>query len=344
MKPMNGRAEMTRQRGTQKKKQNKNLSLFSKISKQARKKTESFFSQVILTLISVLLHPARAELNMPVPTQKLVELHCDQPIRALLIPLSFNLLLVLLCAGNAFFTRYGGCNCCTYENVQTFKTYFKELNPPERVLKLQTTPLFELSSPDPLSVQPVFFSGPCQKISTSLAIFSCPSWQRLFCGPSSCRRISRSFTRTIRRRCWRSVSYWTPPSPCFASSSRSSTPSTSSLKTTCISKEPRLREQACPWPWQDPAEFPPWTTDGNLPTIAKGVKWTTVVDSEKTPGSLAWLSKSDLEFLFSRLRQTNIPFGFWLRLSSRFETTIVKQFSWRCWPMTLNWGRTSDLL
>ena len=46
--------------------------------------------------------------RMPVVTEKHVELHCRLPLRGLVIPLAYNLLLVLLCAGHGFLTRYEG--------------------------------------------------------------------------------------------------------------------------------------------------------------------------------------------------------------------------------------------
>ncbi len=61
--------------------------------------------QLVLSTLSMILDPPEALERMPVPTEKLVELYCHLPIRALSIPLSFNLLLVILCAGHGFLTR-----------------------------------------------------------------------------------------------------------------------------------------------------------------------------------------------------------------------------------------------
>ena len=43
--------------------------------------------------------------QMPVPTARYVELLCDLPLYNLVIPLSYNLLLLLLCAIYGFLTR-----------------------------------------------------------------------------------------------------------------------------------------------------------------------------------------------------------------------------------------------
>ena len=57
-----------------------------------------------MVILSVIYTP-RAVLNMPVVTVKLVELTCYLPLISLLIPLGFNLLLLLLCTIFGFLTR-----------------------------------------------------------------------------------------------------------------------------------------------------------------------------------------------------------------------------------------------
>ena len=47
----------------------------------------------------------RAFIQMPVPTERYVELLCDLPLYNLVVPLSYNLLLLLLCAIFGFLTR-----------------------------------------------------------------------------------------------------------------------------------------------------------------------------------------------------------------------------------------------
>ena len=59
----------------------------------------------MLSVVSVVLDGPEAARSQPVTTERVVELHCVLPLRALLLPLSFNLLLVLLCAGHAVLTR-----------------------------------------------------------------------------------------------------------------------------------------------------------------------------------------------------------------------------------------------
>lgn len=61
--------------------------------------------QVVLTVLSLVLDAPEALERQPVPTERLVERLCRLPVRAVMLPLSFNLLLVLLCAGHAFLTR-----------------------------------------------------------------------------------------------------------------------------------------------------------------------------------------------------------------------------------------------
>ncbi len=58
-----------------------------------------------MSTFTLLFYPPRAQLNTPVVTERYVELQCDLQLEALLIPLSFNILLLLLCAVFGFLTR-----------------------------------------------------------------------------------------------------------------------------------------------------------------------------------------------------------------------------------------------
>ncbi len=49
--------------------------------------------------------PPEARLRMQVLTEKHVELYCYLPLEGLLIPLAYNLILILLCATYGFLTR-----------------------------------------------------------------------------------------------------------------------------------------------------------------------------------------------------------------------------------------------
>ncbi len=42
---------------------------------------------------------------MPIPTEKYVELFCNMPLEGLLIPMSYNLLLIVMCVVYGFLTR-----------------------------------------------------------------------------------------------------------------------------------------------------------------------------------------------------------------------------------------------
>ena len=55
--------------------------------------------------VTAFLTPPQARLEMPVRTEKLVELSCYLPIRALLFPMLFNIGVILLCAVHGFTTR-----------------------------------------------------------------------------------------------------------------------------------------------------------------------------------------------------------------------------------------------
>ena len=74
--------------------------------------------------MSLVLDRPEAVERMPVVTEKHVELHCRLPLRGLVIPLAYNLLLVLLCAGHGFLTRYEGPFTRTV-NVTIFRTILK---------------------------------------------------------------------------------------------------------------------------------------------------------------------------------------------------------------------------
>lgn len=62
-------------------------------------------SQAATSLASALIWKPHAELSMPIETEKYVELQCHQNIIGFIIPLSYNILLTLLCAICAFITR-----------------------------------------------------------------------------------------------------------------------------------------------------------------------------------------------------------------------------------------------
>lgn len=52
-----------------------------------------------------LYHPTRARVKMPVSTEPFVELVCDISLYNLIIPISFNILLLFLCSVFGFLTR-----------------------------------------------------------------------------------------------------------------------------------------------------------------------------------------------------------------------------------------------
>ena len=56
-------------------------------------------------MIAVLITPPEAQQRMPVSTIQRVELQCKLPLQNLLIPLSYNIILLLLCAIFGFLTR-----------------------------------------------------------------------------------------------------------------------------------------------------------------------------------------------------------------------------------------------
>ena len=64
-----------------------------------------FSFQVGIFIGTAILMPPRATFNMPVLTKKYVELQCDLHLLGMIIPLSYNLFLLLLCAVFGFLTR-----------------------------------------------------------------------------------------------------------------------------------------------------------------------------------------------------------------------------------------------
>lgn len=64
-----------------------------------------FAFQIALTTVTGILVPPVARLQMQIPTEKHVELFCDLPLEGLLIPLAYNLTLIILCAVYGFLTR-----------------------------------------------------------------------------------------------------------------------------------------------------------------------------------------------------------------------------------------------
>ena len=65
----------------------------------------SFFLQVAITVTSEIVAPSKLTLRMPVATEKFVEKFCTIPLEGLLPPLSFNLLMIVICACYGFLTR-----------------------------------------------------------------------------------------------------------------------------------------------------------------------------------------------------------------------------------------------
>ena len=58
-----------------------------------------------LSCCSEILDPTEAVEKMPIETQPYLELYCKLELRALLIPLVYNLVIILLCAVHGFLTR-----------------------------------------------------------------------------------------------------------------------------------------------------------------------------------------------------------------------------------------------
>ena len=61
--------------------------------------------QVELSICSEILNPTEAVKKMPIDTKPYLELYCKLQLRALLIPLVYNLVIILLCAVHGFLTR-----------------------------------------------------------------------------------------------------------------------------------------------------------------------------------------------------------------------------------------------
>ncbi len=59
----------------------------------------------MLTLTSMMIWPPTVKLRQQVATEKHVELFCSLPLEGFLIPLSYNLILIVLCALYGFLTR-----------------------------------------------------------------------------------------------------------------------------------------------------------------------------------------------------------------------------------------------
>ena len=66
---------------------------------------QRFYFQAVLLVATAFLVPPEARLEMPVRTEKLVELSCYLPLRALLLPILYNIAIILLCAVHGFTTR-----------------------------------------------------------------------------------------------------------------------------------------------------------------------------------------------------------------------------------------------
>ena len=61
--------------------------------------------QVGLSVVSEMFDPSEVMEKMPIETQPYLELYCKLELRALLIPLVYNLFIILLCAVHGFLTR-----------------------------------------------------------------------------------------------------------------------------------------------------------------------------------------------------------------------------------------------
>ena len=61
--------------------------------------------QIIISVMVTVMMPPAADMTMPIPTQKLVELICSLPVNALVVPLSYNILLVFLSTVYGYKTR-----------------------------------------------------------------------------------------------------------------------------------------------------------------------------------------------------------------------------------------------
>ncbi len=63
------------------------------------------FSQVTFLVVTMYLVPPEARMQMPVRTERLVELSCYLPLQALLLPILYNIAIIALCAVHGFTTR-----------------------------------------------------------------------------------------------------------------------------------------------------------------------------------------------------------------------------------------------
>ena len=65
----------------------------------------SNFSQLLILLVTITTTTPTAKLRQQVMVEKHVELFCEFALEVLLAPLSYNLLLILLCSVIGFLTR-----------------------------------------------------------------------------------------------------------------------------------------------------------------------------------------------------------------------------------------------
>ena len=63
------------------------------------------YFQVLALLLSEFLWPSTSEMSMPIQSDKYVELFCDQSVAGFIIPLSYNLAFILICAILGFISR-----------------------------------------------------------------------------------------------------------------------------------------------------------------------------------------------------------------------------------------------
>ena len=61
--------------------------------------------QVLVSIITIILSPPDVDLRMPVTTEKYVEMMCYLPISSLIVPLAYNLALILCCSFYGFKAR-----------------------------------------------------------------------------------------------------------------------------------------------------------------------------------------------------------------------------------------------
>ena len=66
---------------------------------------KTFLFQAAVLAVSLIIWPVKAIYAMPVRTERYVELYCDQDLEGFLLPLSYNILLILLCSTLGFLTR-----------------------------------------------------------------------------------------------------------------------------------------------------------------------------------------------------------------------------------------------